>query len=123
MDVKLMILSITSLGKNPQGVSIMDTHQEAGLIIPEEMIQGTEAQSEGDPLLVVMNDQEGGLELLRATPEIDPGPLVHTKDPVVRLLAEEDRLIPRGLGLRFTTITAEDEPDLHQMHSQGCRRR
>ena len=101
----------------------MNTHQEAGLITPEEMIQGTEAQSEGDPLLVVTNDQEGGLELLRATPEINLGPIVHTKDPVVRLLAEEDRLVPRGLGPRFTTTTTEDEPDLHQMHSQGCRRR
>ena len=87
------------------------------------MIQGTRALSEDDPLLVVQNDQEGGPELLKAISEIDPGPIAHTKDPVARLPAEEDRLVLRGLGPLITVITTEGEPVLHQMHSPGCRRR
>ena len=117
-----MILNITSLGKNPQGVGIMITHLEAG--IPEEvlMIQGTGALSEDDPLLVIQNDQEGGPGLPRATQEIDPRPDVHMKDPVARPLVEGELLVLRDLDL-LIVITTGDELVPHLMHSLECRRR
>ena len=122
-----MTLSITSLGKSPQEVGIGTIHPEADMITTEGILisQGIETLSEDNPLLVVQNDQEGGVRLLRAMKEIDLGPIARTKDPAAHLLVGEDRLVLRGLGqlTLIDVITTGGGPVLPLMHSPGCRRR
>ena len=124
MRENLINPSTRNTGRNQQGVSTkiaLCNLQGVGVIIEEGMIILREA----DLLLIVKNDQEGEVEPLKVTDVIDPGPNIHTKDPVVLLLITVDRLVGKLLAqITLTRTSAMEDGLIHLlMHLPRCRRK